>query len=293
MLRTVVGLIILGVAATPALSQDISFEDAKADAAKRPAFLEQVFGKLVHCKEKNPAGYVKAWYCVTDTAHKDSGCHCAQCAREALMEEFKKDSREKFAEKEIKELFDSLACPAQRVRPFFRETSRIGYKKCEGILLVGDVFGLNSANEFKSTMEDYLAPYIKYHEEVLTLKDKDDFDMELNPAIPILKDIAHLCLLNLYARTLQIEKIAAKERQVSDEFRKGAIANYLDSHKVYLKMFAKEKKIWDDNNENTLQKEIVDFLEFMQGHIYEKLKKAGFEHKVVNKATFEYTLEGN
>ncbi len=64
------------------------------------------------------------------------------------------------------------------------------------------------------------------------------------------------------------------------------------SHKLFLRQFAKEQKIFDDNNENTLQKEIVDFLGFMKDLVYKNLKKAGLEHKAIDKDKLEYSLEG-
>ena len=54
----------------------------------------------------------------------------------------------------------------------------------------------------------------------------------------------------------------------------------------------KQQKIYDDNNENGMQKEIVSFLNFMRDVIPKDMKKAGVEHKEVDKNKFEYSLEG-
>jgi len=292
MLRMVAGLIILGCAATPALSQSISFDDAKkGDEAKKLAYLDQLLGKLVWDKEKNPAGCVKAWYYMAGTDHKDAGCHCGKCAQAALKEEFKRDGRENYFDKEMPALLKAMESPAGRIFPFYRETAPMAQKKNQGIILVGDLFGLQDQEELSSTMEDYLLPYLKHHEQGMAFKDGDN-ELELNPAIPILRDIAHMSLLNMYSRAGQIEKIAAKARKVSDGFRQAVVKNYLDSLKLYLRQFKKELKIFDDNNENTLQKEIVDFLTFMKDLVFKNLKKAGLEHKEVNKETFEFSLEG-
>ena len=56
-------------------------------------------------------------------------------------------------------------------------------------------------------------------------------------------------------------------------------------------MFAHEKKVYDDNNENTLQKEIVDFMDVCFKTNQKRLEGAGLKHKLVNKETHEYSLE--
>jgi len=286
MKKIAAGLIVMACAAASARGQSISFEDAKkGDEAKKMAFLDQELGKLVFDKEKNPTGFVKAWFYVANPEHKAK-------AEEVMKEEFKKDGREKFYEKEAPAILKSLECPSSRILPFYRETAPMAQRKCQGYLLVGNLFDLRDEAEYRSLMDDYLLTYLRSREEGLKFKDAEDNEQELNPAIPILRDIAHASLLNLYARSVQMAKIAGKARTVSDAFRKAVVQNYLASHQLFLRQFKKELKIWDDNNENTLQKEIVDFLTFMRDLIYKELKKAGVAHKEINKDTFEYALEG-
>lgn len=285
MLRTAIGFILLGAAAGPAAAQSISFEDAKkGDEAKKLAFLDQELGKLVFDKEKNPKGLIKGWFFMGSAAHK-------KAAEEAMKEEYKKDGRESFYDKEVPAILQALEVPATSVFPFYRETANMAQRKCLGYLLVGNLFGLQSEDELRSTLDDYALTYVKNREETMAFKDGDN-EQELNPAIPILRDIAHMSLLNLYARSVQIEKIAGKARKVSDDFKKAVAQSYLGSLKLFYRQQKKEIKIFDDNNENTLQKEIVDFLQFMSDYIQKNLKKVGVEQKAVDKENFEYTLEG-
>jgi hypothetical protein len=69
------------------------------------------------------------------------------------------------------------------------------------------------------------------------------------------------------------------------------VKSYLSTYSLYSKAYAKEKKVYDDNNENTLQKEIVDTLEFLRTHLHERFQGMGLEHKAVNKENHEYSLE--
>ncbi len=196
MKRMIAGMILLCIGASHAPPQTASFDDAqKGDEVKKLAFLEQELGKLVWDKEKNPAGYVKAWFYAADPAQKAK-------AEAAMREEYKKEGREKFYEKESAEIFKGLESPACRIQPFYRESAPMAQRKCQGYLPVGDVFGLRDEAEFKSTLEDYILPYLKSREEGLVFKD-GDIEQELNPAIPVVRDIAHASLLNMYARSGQ------------------------------------------------------------------------------------------
>ncbi len=90
---------VLGCSSPPSLST--TFEEAKrGDEARKLEFLDQFLGKLVYDKDRNPAGFIKAWYYVPATSHKGAGCHCGACAREVLKEECQRDVREMSIENE-------------------------------------------------------------------------------------------------------------------------------------------------------------------------------------------------
>ena len=90
----------------------------------------------------------------------------------------------------------------------------------------------------------------------------------------------------------RIETIALNGgRKVSDGFKSELIKQYLATHTVFSRMYAHEKKVFDDNNENTLQKEIVDFLDFIFKEMHLRIGAAGLEHKLVNKENHEYSLD--
>ncbi len=281
----IVGWLLLGCAASPAWAQAISFDDAKkGDEAKKLAFLDQELGKLVFDKEKNPKGCVKAWYYMANANQKAK-------AEAAMREDYKKDGREKSCEKEVTALLKSLESPSSRILPFYREEAPIARRKHQGILLVGDVLGLQDESEFRSTLDDYILSYLKSREEGMVFKDGDN-EYELNVYAPATTEIAHTSLINLHARSVQIQKIAGKSRNASDNFRRAVVRDYLDSHKLYHHQLRRQQKIFDDNNQNDMQKEIVDFLTFARDMIHKNMKKAGVEHKMVDKDAFEYSLEG-
>ena len=96
---------------------------------------------------------------------------------------------------------------------------------------------------------------------------------------------------NQQQQAAQLEAVLKGTRKVSEDFRKDVTQQYLATHGLFGKMFAHEKKVYDDNNENTLQKEIVDFLDecFKFGH--ERFDKLGYQHKLVNKDNHEWSLE--
>ena len=73
-------------------------------------------------------------------------------------------------------------------------------------------------------------------------------------------------------------------------FKADLTKQYLATHKVYSQQFAKERKVYDDNNENTLQKEIVDFLDCVWKDMHKRIEAGGLEHKLVSKDAHEYEL---
>jgi len=51
-------------------SRAVTFDEAKADASKRMAYLGQLLDGKVFDKDKNPNGLIKAWYFVADEKQK-------------------------------------------------------------------------------------------------------------------------------------------------------------------------------------------------------------------------------
>ena len=150
---------------------------------------------------------------------------------------------------------------------------------------MGDLFTLANEDEARSCVEDYAAAVVHIREKNLKVG-----DMELDANIPALKLVSHRSLIQVWAQMIQLEKILAGKRKVSDAFKADLTKQYLGTHKLYSLAFAKEKKVYDDNNENTLQKEIVDFLDFIFKEMHLRIGAAGLEHKLVNKETHEYEL---
>jgi hypothetical protein len=116
-------------------------------------------------------------------------------------------------------------------------------------------------------------------------------DREVDTLVPALKQMAFTTLIPALAQNAQLEAILSGKRKVSDAFRDAAVKQYLATYKGYITDLLKQKKIYDDNNENTLQKEIVDTLEFLRTHLHERFQGMGLEHKAVNKENHEYSLE--
>ena len=98
-------------------------------------------------------------------------------------------------------------------------------------------------------------------------------------------------LIPLCSQLTQVEKILGGKRKVSDGYRKAVLAEYLSNHQKYTMEVLKQKKIYDSNNENTLQKEIYDALDTLHKHLDERLKKVGYSHKLVDKKTGKVELE--
>ncbi len=61
MWRSWIGLLLAGCAVSPSPAPSGAFEEARrGDEARKLEFLDQLLGRLVYDKEKNPAGYLKA-----------------------------------------------------------------------------------------------------------------------------------------------------------------------------------------------------------------------------------------
>jgi len=248
-----------------------SFEEAKADPSKRAAYLEQALAKLVFDKDKNPQGLLKAWFYLKDPAQN-------QAAQEKLKAEYQKDGRAFFFAREFKAMEAGLDASPVKVHVFYRSGVAAGSQGKDGILLVGDLFSLGSEEEVRSVLEDYVGAYLRLAEDGIKVK-----DLEVDTFVPALRQMSYVSLIPALAQTAQIEKILKGERKVSDSFKQGALKGYLGTYSLYSKSHAKEKKVYDDNNENTLQKEIVDTLDAIRGHLHERFAAQGLDHKVVDK----------
>jgi hypothetical protein len=95
----------------------------------------------------------------------------------------------------------------------------------------------------------------------------------------------------LVGQTAQVAGILSGKRKVSEGFKREAVAEYLATYGEFGKAYVRQKKIWDDNNENTLQKEIIDGMELFRGWIHDQLKAAGVTHKLVSAEDQKYELE--
>jgi hypothetical protein len=257
------------LALAPAL-RDVTFEEAKKDPAKRAAYVEQLTAPL----KKDVSGIFYMG---------DSGE--AAKAKEALQAQWKKEGRAFFFEKESKPLLALLDNPSMRVLPVYQESAIAGSEKKLGIILVGDLFSLSSEDEVKSCVEDYATTVVQIREKNLKVGDQ-----ELDANIPALKLVSHRSLIPAWSQMTQAEKILSGKRKVSDAFKADVLKQYMASHKLYSQAFAKEKKVYDDNNENTLQKEIVDFLDFIFKEMHHRIEAGGMEHKLVSKENYEYEL---
>jgi hypothetical protein len=260
-------------------SRAVTFDEAKADASKRAAYVAQLLDPQVFDKDKNPKGVLKAWYYVADEKQKAA-------AEEAIKAQYKKDGREFFFPKEAKAIFAPIESPSRRAIPWYGNSVIAGNNSHAGILLVGDLFSLGSEEEARSVVEDYALGLAKMFEAGLKVKDQ-----ELDANIPALKQVSSRSLLPLYAQAAQLEAILKGTRKVSDGFKKDLTQQYLSTLGLFGKDFAREKKVYDDNNENTLQKEIVDFLDECMKFNNERFGGLGYSHKLVNKDTQEYSLE--
>lgn len=257
----------------------VTFDEAKADASKRMAYVGSLLDKHVFDKEKNPKGLIQAWYYVADKDQRAA-------AEAAIKARYEKDGRAFYFPKEVAGIFAPLDSAVRRASPWYSDMVAAGSASHSGIVLVGDLFTLGSEEEAKSVVEDYALGLVQMRENGLKVK-----DLELDANIPALKLVSNKSLLPLFAQAGQLEAILKGSRKVSDGFKAELTKQYSATHGLFGKMFAHEKKVYDDNNENTLQKEIVDFLDecFKFGH--ERFDKLGYQHKLVNKENHEWSLE--
>jgi hypothetical protein len=265
-----------GLAAEP---RAVTFDQAKADPSKRAAYVAQLLDPQIFDKDKNPKGLIKAWYYVADEKQRAA-------AEEAIKTQYKKDGREFFFQKEAKAIFAPLDSASRRATPWFSDNVVAGSGTHAGILLVGDLFTLGGEDEAKSVVEDYALALVTLREAGLKVK-----DLELDANIPALKQVSNRTLLPLYAHAGQLEAILKGTRKVTDGFKKDLTQQYLSTLGLFGKDFVREKKVYDDNNENTLQKEIVDFLDECFKFNQERFGGLGYTHKLLNKDTQEYSLE--
>ena len=272
-------LVLATLCALSTESRAVTFDEAKADASKRMAYLGQLLDGKVFDKEKNPNGLIKAWYFVADEKQKAA-------AQDDIKARYKKDGREFFFAKESAAIFAPLESSARRATAWYSDAVAAGSGSKSGIVLVGDIFSLGGEDEARSVIEDYALALVQMREAGLKVK-----DLELDANIPALKLVSNKSLLPLFAQAGQLEAVLKGGRKVSDGFKKDLTQQYLATHGLFGKMFAHEKKVFDDNNENTLQKEIVEFLDecFKFGH--ERFKTLGYEHKLLNKENNEWGLE--
>ncbi len=269
------------ILATLALAQgQVSFDEAKKDPSKRPAWLGQHLDKWV-TKDKAAKLGISGWHYMADEAQKQKGLDALQAA-------YKKDGRAFFFQRELPTVLAPLESPALRALPFYREDDIAGEAKRQGILLVGNLFDLAGEDEAKSVLEDYAATVIDIRENNLKTEDR-----ELDANIPALKMVSHQSLIRLWAQSVQLRKILKGERKVSDGFMKEVEKQYLGTLKAFVLQLRKEHKIFDDNNENTLQKEIIDYLDFVFDFMKKQLAAAGVVHKPLDKEKIpaEYALE--
>jgi hypothetical protein len=256
-----------------------SFDEAKADPSKRMAHLQEHLDPLVFSKDKNPNGLIKAWYYVADEKQMAE-------AQEAIKAVFKAEGREFFFAKEVKNIFAPLESPVRRATPWFSDRVAAGAGTKTGILLVGDVFALANEDEARSVIEDYALAVIKLRENGMKVGDQ-----ELDANIPALKLVSNKSLLTMWGQSAQLEAASKGTRKVSDGFKAELQKQYLATHNLFSKAYAQERKVYDDNNENTLQKEIVDFLAECWKVDHARVESLGLKFTLVNKETQEYSLE--
>lgn len=238
-MKTLAPLFLLALAAGP------SFDEAKADKAKRADYLKAAIG----------AAPIKSFYLLGDEASNKAGM-------DAVKAEYKADGREVFFNKEIKKVVAPAEAASVRAVVYYREGLDVGAAQKAGILLVGDVFALANEDEAKSVLEDYVGTFVKFAEGGIKIGDK-----EVDTLVPALKQIAYTSLIKSLAQNVQTTAILSGKRKVSDAFKAEAVKEYAATYKQFLADLAKQKKIYDDNNENTLQKEIWDSMELLKAHL--------------------------
>jgi hypothetical protein len=98
----------------------VTFDEAKADASKRMAYIGGLLDKHVFDKDKNPKGDLQAWYYVADKDQRAA-------AEAAIKARYDKDGRGFYFQKELAGIFAPLDFrrPAAR-RPGTATRSRPG-----------------------------------------------------------------------------------------------------------------------------------------------------------------------
>ena len=251
-MKTFAALLALTLTAGP------SFDEAKADKTKRADWLKEAVAKLP----------LKGAYLLGDEASN-------KAAMDAVRADYKEDGRAVFFTKEIKKVLAPADLPSVRAVAYYREGVDVGAAQKAGILLVGELFALANEDEAKSVLEDYVGTFVKYAEKGIIIGDK-----EVDTLVPALKQIAYTSLIKGLAQGVQAHAVLTGARKVSDGFKAEVLKEYIATYNLFLGDLAKQKKIYDDNNENTLQKEIWDSLEMVKVHLAETLGKAGYEHAV-------------
>jgi hypothetical protein len=246
-MKTLLALLVLLAPAGP------TFDEAKADKAKRADYLKAAIG----------AAPIKSFYMLGDEASNKAGL-------DAVKAEYKLDGREVFFNKEIKKVLAPADAASLRAVVYYREGLDVGAAQKAGILLVGDVFALSNEDEAKSVLSDYVGTFVKFAESGIKIG-----DAEVDTLVPALKQIAYTSLIKSLALNTQVTAILSGQRKVSDAFKAEALKEYAATYKVFLGDLAKQKKIYDDNNENTLQKEIWDSLEMVKTHLDKTLAVDG------------------
>src|SRR5687768_16003389 len=135
-------LVLATLCALSTESRAVTFDEAKADASKRMAYLGQLLDGKVFNKDKNPNGLIKAWYFVADEKQKAA-------AQEDIKARYKKDGREFFFAKESAAIFAPLESSALRAIAWYSDAVAAGSGSKTGIVLVGDIFSLGSEDEAK------------------------------------------------------------------------------------------------------------------------------------------------
>src|SRR5689334_3022693 len=96
-----------------------TFDEAKADASKRTAYVAQLLEQQVYDKHKNPNGLLQAWYFVADEKQKAA-------AEEAIKARYTKDGRQFFFAKEVKAIFAPLETSVRRATPWYSDAVAAG-----------------------------------------------------------------------------------------------------------------------------------------------------------------------
>src|SRR5204863_6293326 len=126
--------------------------------SKRMAYLAGILDKQIYDKEKNPKGLIQAWYYVADEKQMAA-------AQDAMKARYKKDGREFYFAKDVKNIFAPLETPSRRAIAWYSDSVAAGSGSKSGILLIGDVFALGGEAEALSAIEDYALAIVRMRED--------------------------------------------------------------------------------------------------------------------------------